>query len=159
MGFYHNQNIKRGQKNKDFLLQTRGLYYKFNKRSFAAFDLSELTGVYKNTRLSVEKADSAGKIHPDSLDFVTDITCLAPNYDVRENASFEEGVFDASGEFEGITDAKTFYSKLTERVVGIVGHNVNVWLVSSAGAKPGIGSEEGNSTEGFCIAQLLSTAI
>ncbi len=144
-GFYIAEPIKRGYSNEDFLLLTKVLYSKFKKRCFTLFNIEEFLSVSKKSKLTYQKADENGVIHPDAAAYVTDAGFISDSIDARDGADVERDIRGVSEKLSGVTDGKSYYSELAKHLTDIISHNVNFWFTASA---------KNADTEEFCVEQL-----
>ncbi len=152
MGFHFDEPVWRGQSNEDFLTECKNLYEEYGKRIFPVFATGEFMDSEGNAMQLQMDAANMKKVIPEALKYVTDVAFDSYCVDVRfgfGNGGYPEKV---SEKVPGIVDGKTYYEKLNDLLLKVVGHDVNVWLFPCSYTTALW--RGGRADEGYCTAQL-----
>ncbi len=158
-GFYWDEPIWHGQKNEDFLLQTKAYYTKWGKRNFPVFACGEFSGEEGNTEnLGGITADQMRKLDPKCAIYVTDAAYDSYSVDVREGAT--NGGANQFAKWQKVSpkivDGKSYYTEYKEYLKKYIGHQVNYWYYPTAYVCYLWGGINGEryASEDYCVAHL-----
>jgi len=152
-GFAYDENFIRGQSSEEFRAVTKHFYEKYHKRNFPVLSVPGFCDLWRIPTLPP-------KATTDAFKYVTDVAFDVYAIDVRDGASNVKdgkyGLPEAQAIFPQITDGKSFFKVLTEEMLKLVGHPVNVWFYPSAHAYDAFCSLEGTTRENedYCLAHL-----
>ncbi len=160
LGFYWDEPIWHGQKNGDFLAQSKVNYTVFGLRNFPVFATGEFSKLEGNeANLGGVTADQMRKLDPACAIYITDAAYDSYSVDVRDGASnggpnqfakWQKNVSDK------VVDGKSYYTEYKNLLKKHIGHEVNYWYYPTAyfchlyGGLGGITY----SDEDYCIAHL-----
>ncbi len=132
-GFWYDEKIWRGETNDDFLAETKFFYQKYGKRNFAVLATGEFTGVEGNEDLIGTSAENMKKILPYAMEYLTDIAFDSYGVDVRDGVDLSHRLKDWQERISpNIVDGKTYYIEMTNLLLRLVNHDVNVWFYPCA---------------------------
>ncbi len=152
MGVHIDEPVWRGQTNEDFLTQTKRFRLDYNKRVFPVFATGEFMDSEGNAMQLKMDAKDMKKVIPEALEYITDVAFDSYSVDVREgysNGGYPEKI---GQKVPGVVDGPTYYEKLADLLLRIVGHEVNIWFFPTVYTTGRWGG--GRVNEGFCKAHL-----
>ena len=152
MGVHIDEPVWRGQSNEDFLTQTKRFYLDYGKRVFPVFATGEFMDSEGNALQLKMDAANMKKVIPEALEYVTDVAFDSYSVDVRDGYPNGDFVERVEKKLPGVVDGKSYYEKMTDRLLRIVGHEVNVWFFPTAYTCATWGGNKAN--EGFCKGHL-----
>ena len=148
-GFVFDENTHRGQTPEDFNATCKYLYEKYKKRNFPVFAPNEISELWQ--------APGLGRMTPEAFKYVTDVAFDVYAVDVRPEANNGYIVRDSQVYYPDVVDGKSFYKVLTDGIVKMAGHPVNVWFYPCAQTKVNTPSKLNTTKEmqeDFVIKQL-----
>lgn len=155
-GFWYDEKVWRRETNEDFIAETKYVYQKFGKRTYAVLATGEFSPIEGNAGITGESVATDRKIKPAAFEFVTDVAFDSYGIDVRDGALNDNIAERYEDIMPGIIDGKTYYIEYTKRLLEMIDHPVNLWYLPCAYTCSVSGGLDGikKADEDYCLAQL-----
>ncbi len=153
-GFWYDEKIWRGETNEDFITETRDVYQKYGKRTYAVLATGEFTSIEGND-IGVSGEDMS-KIKTAAFKYITDVGFDSYGIDVRDGAPNGNIKTYYQKVSKDIYDGPSYYREYTRILLELVGHPVNLWYLPCAytcSVKGGLGGIV-KADEQYCLAHL-----
>lgn len=163
-GFYYDEPIWTGQKNEDFLTQTKIHYVNFGLRNFPVFATGEFTAEEGNIiGGQLGNADEMRKVTPEACKYVTDISFDSYRVDVRPEATYTQATYDRweknTGNVHECSSGLDYYTAHRKWLIEYIGHPANFYHYPTAYHVSSIqGGLTSVSDEAFCTGHLEGLA-
>lgn len=135
-GFYYDEPIWTGQKNEDFLTQTKIHYVNFGLRNFPVFATGEFTAEEGNAGGDIPNADEMRKVNPSACKYVTDVSFDSYRIDVRPEATYPQETYDRweknTGNVHECSSGLDYYTAHRKWLIEYIGHPANFYHYPTA---------------------------
>lgn len=143
-GFTYDESVHRGQSVEDFNAVCKYFYQKYGKRNFPVFAPNEISKLWDDPSL--------GEMNTFGFQYVTDAAFDVYTVDVRPNEyNGGSNVTYAQAYYPDIVDGKSFFTVITNEMLKMADHPVNVWFYPNAQIRT---APAGLADEAYCVAQL-----
>lgn len=155
-GFWYDEKVWRRETNEDFIAETKYVYQKFGKRTYAVLATGEFSPIEGNAGITGDTVSDDRKIKPEAFRYITDVGFDSYGIDVRDGALNNDIARRYEDIMPGIVDGKSYYREYTKRLLNMIDHPVNLWYLPCAYTCTVSGGLNGikRADEGYCLAHL-----
>ncbi len=155
-GFWYDEKVWRRETNEDFIAETKYVYQKFGKRTYAVLATGEFSPIEGNADITGDTVSDDRKIKPEAFRYITDVAFDSYGIDVRDGALNNDIARKYKDIMPGIYDGKSYYREYTKRLLDMIDHDVNLWYLPCAYTCGISGGLDGlkKADEEYCLAHL-----
>ncbi len=153
-GFWYDEKIWRKETNADYITETKHVYQRYGKRTYAVLATGEYTSIEGND-IGVT-GDQMRKMSREAFQYITDAGFDSYGIDVRDGAPNGNIKTYYKNVSEKIVDGKSYYREYTRILLELIDHPVNLWYLPCAYTTSIKGGLNGlrKADEAYCFAHL-----
>ncbi len=153
-GFWYDEKIWRKETNADFITETKHVYQRYGKRTYAVVATGEFTSIEGND-IGVT-GDQMKKMSREAFKYITDAGFDSYGIDVRDGALNGDIKNYYKKVSEDIYDGPSYYREYTRIFLELIGKPVNLWYLPCAYTCKITGGLDGitKADEQYCLAHM-----